>query len=136
MLIEWMIVLCALSGFCIALYIYLHKRRRKEAPLVCPIGHTCDSVIHSRYARVLGMEVTLLGMAYYGMIAGAYKLMIYEFILPAIVYQLLVFASISGFLFSLYLLSIQAFVLKNWCSWCVISAALTTVILVLSYVRL
>ena len=45
--------------------------------------------------------------------------------------SLLLFAVILASLVSLYLLFIQAVVLKNWCEWCILSAVVNFLILFL-----
>jgi protein-disulfide isomerase/rhodanese-related sulfurtransferase len=44
--------------------------------------------------------------------------------------------SCAGFLFSIYLTSLEAFVIHAWCAWCVVSALLVTGIFVLSLFEL
>lgn len=125
MLIEYSILACAIGGFSVSAYIYQTVQRKKT--LTCPIGHTCDSVVHSKYGETFGFKNTLLGMLYYGGIALIYVLEIIEEIqfIPHKQYLLLGITT-GAFFFSLYLIYIQAFVLKEWCSWCVLSALLTT----------
>jgi hypothetical protein len=44
--------------------------------------------------------------------------------------------TIGGFLFSLYLTFVQAFLIKSWCSWCLMSAALSTAIFIFTLITL
>jgi protein-disulfide isomerase/rhodanese-related sulfurtransferase len=44
--------------------------------------------------------------------------------------------SCAGFLFSIYLTSLEAFVIHAWCAWCVVSALVVTAIFVLSVLEL
>ncbi|OGM97055.1 MAG: hypothetical protein A3B86_02895 [Candidatus Yanofskybacteria bacterium RIFCSPHIGHO2_02_FULL_38_22b] len=116
------IILLAFVGFLIASYIRHHKKNIKEA-LICPLRANCDTVIHSDYSKFFGFSVENLGMFYYGFIALTYGLAI---IFPSlyssfVAYGLLV-ATILAFMFSIYLTLVQAFILKNWCTWCIISA--------------
>ena len=116
------IIFLAFVGFLIASYIRHHKKNIKEA-LVCPLRANCDKVIHSDYSKLLGISVESLGMFYYGLIALAYGLVIIfpNFYLPLVSYGLLI-ATVAAFAFSIYLTVVQAFILKNWCTWCIISA--------------
>lgn len=126
----FLIVLAALGGFSIALYIWAKKRTGQT--LVCPVGTTCDTVIHSEYSKFFGVPVELLGIGYYGIIALSYALMI---AVPALALSSVTFFLLSltlvALLFSGYLTFIQAFALRQWCTWCLISAGLCTFIFTL-----
>ena len=126
--IYTIIIFLAFAGFLIARYIRHHKKNVKEA-LVCPLKANCDTVIHSDYSRFLGIPLEVLGMIYYGLLALSYGLLIVfpSFGIPLIVSGLMV-ASICAFLFSIYLTIVQAFVIKNWCTWCIISATICAAI--------
>ncbi|MBI4272596.1 vitamin K epoxide reductase family protein [Candidatus Uhrbacteria bacterium] len=125
--LKIVLFLAALAGFMISFYLY-HKKRSKET-LVCPAGFNCDTVLHSQYSRFLGIPLELLGMLYYGLIIISY-LVLYNAPYLATPINLFVITSVTvaAFLFSLYLTFIQAFNLKQWCSWCLTSAGLCTVI--------
>ena len=129
------VMLIALGGFFLARHIWLHKRKAEpKQPLVCPLNFHCDPVIHSDFSRFLGVPVEVLGMLYYGLITIAYAFGIFltpDFV-PPIISLLLISFSVVAFLFSLYLTFVQAFVLKQWCSWCLVSAGLCFLIFGLS----
>jgi uncharacterized membrane protein len=115
----------SLAGLILSIYIF-RKKRRKET-MVCPLGSDCDAVIHSQYAKFLGVPVETLGIFYYGVSALIYA----GFLLSLIPYTPLssliaVITTSLAFLFSTYLIFIQAFVLRQWCTWCLTSAALCT----------
>lgn len=121
------IILYAFSGVSIAFYI--HRKKRLHEPLTCPIGHSCDPVIHSRYSRFMDMPVEILGVLYYTIIVVAYLLFLAAPALAQTLPSLILFAlSTLAFLFSLYLIVVQLFILREWCTWCIISALLCTVI--------
>lgn len=125
-----LIVGAALAGGGIAAYIY--RKKRAHSRLVCPLKADCDSVVQSDYARFFGVPVELLGIAYYSLIAASYATIA---AIPAVAVPPFVFALLSltaaAFLFSLYLTFIQAFAIKQWCSWCLVSAGLCTLIFIL-----
>ena len=126
-LLPVLVILCALCGFLLALFI--HIKKKLSEPLVCPIGHSCDPVVRSDYSRFLGIPVEILGMLYYFLIFLFYSLFL---LFPALKAgeTAITFVGISSlaFLFSLYLTAVQAFILKEWCTWCLISASLCAVI--------
>ncbi len=117
----------ALAGFVLAFYIYTTKKSKTKA-LVCPIGGQCDAVVNSKYSKFLGMPVEIMGMFYYGLVIVFYVLRFLSFPMSS---EFLFFAtsfSIVAFLFSVYLVLIQAFSIKHWCTWCLFSAGFTTLI--------
>src|SRR3989344_8017665 len=122
------IIFVAFSGFLLAAYIR-HKKVSKES-LVCPLKADCDTVIFSDYSRFFGVPIELLGMAYYLIVAIAYGVFLAA---PVSMPQFVVFGVFSmtviAFLFSLYLTFVQAFALKQWCTWCLASAGMCTAIL-------
>ena len=129
------LIFLAFIGFAIAFYIRHHKKNIKEA-LVCPLKANCDTVIHSDYSKFLGIPVELLGLIYYGLVAISYGLFV---VLPETATSLTIFmihlASVLAFLFSIYLTLVQAFALKNWCTWCLISATISASIFIISFYR-
>lgn len=127
-----LIILSALGGLSLATYIHFKKKEPK--PLVCPIGHSCDPVVHSDYSRFMRIPVELLGIAYYSIILISYSLLFTypEVKTPATETSLLAVSG-TAFLFSAYLTGVQAFVLKEWCTWCLISATLCTIIFFISF---
>ncbi len=129
------IVLAATGGLGVALYIYYTKKHGKQ--LVCPIGSDCNVVITSRYSKFLGVSLEYWGMFYYAVIIAAYVVLIFaphllsEFFLSG-----LIMLTAAAFLFSLYLLFVQAFLLRQWCIWCLLSAMLSIMIFIISLASL
>src|SRR3989338_8540424 len=102
------IVFASAGGFGTAFYIFYTKRYRKQ--LVCPVGSD-----------------------YYAVIAVSYGALIFApFFFNGIFLAGLLLASAGAFLFSLYLLFAQAFLLRQWCIWCILSAMLSIVIFIVS----
>ncbi len=124
---EVIIIFCAFAGFIIAAYIR-HQKRSNER-LVCHVGSDCNAVVHSDFSKFFGVPVELLGMIYYGWTAIGHGLLLaFPDFLPAWSALFLLTLSLVGFLFSAYLIFIQAFTLKQWCTWCVFSAILCVII--------
>lgn len=129
-----LIAILAITGFLIAAYIYGKKKAKKK--LVCPRYSNCDTVIHSDYSKIFGIPVEILGMIYYVFIGSAYTIVFIFGLWSANVGILLVGISMCAVLFSIYLVSIQAFVLRHWCVWCLSSAIISILIFILSYIHL
>lgn len=120
-----------IAAACAGFFIALHIRRKKQAEerFVCPIGFDCDAVVRSKYSRIMGVPVETGGMFYYALIAVAYALFYVTpaFLSPALSLAVLITSS-SAVLFSLYLTGVQMFALKEWCTWCLASAAMCAII--------
>ena len=127
------IIFLAFAGFLVARYIRHHKNNVEEA-LVCPLKANCDTVIHSDYSKFLGMPVEILGMVYYSLVAVSYgSFTIFPATSTDTTVFLVHFSSVAAFVFSIYLTLVQAFVLKNWCTWCLISASISASIFLISF---
>jgi uncharacterized membrane protein len=118
-----------LAGFLLAGYVYIKKEKREN--LVCPMDGKCDEVVNSRYSKFMGVRVELLGMIYYALIVLAYSFILF---MPVSAGDLFKFfmtgVTVVAFFFSVYLVFIQAFVLRMWCTWCLFSAGFSTMIFV------
>ncbi len=129
------LLVLGLAGFLLALHIYIKKHKKK--PLICPLRANCEEVIHSKFGSFLGIPVEIFGLGYYGIITLAHTVL---FFFPTLGSEGLIFilALLSAFagLFSLYLVAIQAFVLHKWCTWCLLSTAISLTILFSTLVTL
>ncbi len=125
------IILLALAGLCLSVYIYRNKRKNK--PLICPLHGSCDFVVHSKYSSIFGFPAEELGIFYY---VAIILLVLDTIVVPFGFYGLTVFVlvtlSASGFLMSLYFTWIQLGVIKKWCSLCIGSALICAIIFILS----
>ena len=102
--------LVALAGIGVAGY--LTWARYADASVICVSGGGCETVQSSEYAEIAGLPVALLGL-------GAY-LAILALVLWDAPLARLSAATIAlvGFLFSMYLLVVQLFVIDAVCVWC------------------
>jgi uncharacterized membrane protein len=119
-----LILILALVGIVVSFEIYHSKNHGEE--LVCPLDSNCNTVVHSKYSEFLGARVEALGMLYYAFIFCAYgSLLLSPFsFIPAIM-LLIKIVPLVGLLFSIYLIVVQIFILKEWCFWCTLSAFTT-----------
>lgn len=127
------VYLMALSfiGFAVSFYIYHTKKTNTK--MYCVIGKSCDEVVKSKYGKTFGMENTIPGMLYYAAIFayGASMHLNRNLFKGDIIYYSLVSAGIASVLFSVYLIGVQAFVLKKWCEYCIVSSIASALILVI-----
>lgn len=121
----------ALGGVGVTTYIWYGKHFKDH--LACPTGSDCNAVVNSKYSNFLGIHLEYLGALYYLTVFLTYLSFLLNpnlretFLLPTIL-----ILTAFAFVFSLYLIFIQAAVLKKWCIWCLLSAALSTAIFVAS----
>ena len=128
---QILIIFVAFVGFLLASYIR-HKKSSKEN-LICPLRFKCETVMYSEFSKFLGVHVEILGMFYYGLLALGYGLVVAIPILLTPAVTILLFSVTAvAFVFSMYLTFVQAFHLKEWCSWCLVSAFICLIIFLLS----
>jgi len=121
-------VLLVLSvlGIAVSLYLtYLYFSNSEST--FCLKGSGCDTVRESPYSEILGLPVSLFGIIGY--------LLVFALSLISITYRvrwvLLYFLSLAGVTFSFYLIYIELFVIKAICDYCLASAFIITVILIM-----
>jgi protein-disulfide isomerase/rhodanese-related sulfurtransferase/uncharacterized membrane protein len=114
------------------LWVYTSPSR----PMLC-LGSGCDAVRASSYAHLFGLPLPAFGVASYVLLG---HLIFAEVLVPPRLGRAIQYAvagiSGAGFLFSIYLTSLEAFVIHAWCAWCVVSALVVTGIFVLSLLEL
>jgi uncharacterized membrane protein len=129
------IIIFAVWGVFLTLKIYKEKKEEKNRPMVCPLGANCHSVLTSEFSSFLGIGLELFGTLYYGLIAVSYgTILIFPQLMTPYTAFILTGLTIGAFLFSIYLTFVQAFYLKNWCTWCLLSAGLSTLIFILTLI--
>lgn len=126
----------AIIGTFIAGYLSYTKIFNTEIACANTSVVNCDAVQHSAYAQVGPIPVMYLGLVGYILILLT---LVLETRLPFLQTRgrLIVFGlTLFGVLFSGYLTAIEAFVLHQWCEWCVGSAITMTVLFIVSFARL
>lgn len=129
------ILFTGVVGLLLANHIRKKKKKNKNQPFVCPLNFDCHNVVTSRYSKFLGIPLDLWGILYYGFIVVSYTSF---FVKPELKTDVVVYGvmgvSLIAFVVSLYLTFVQAFRLKEWCSWCLFSAGLCTIIFLAAFV--
>jgi uncharacterized membrane protein len=122
------ILVLSLIGIGIAGYLtYVHY---EGLTIACPVGGGgCEKVQASRFAKLDGVPVAVLGLAGYVGILGS-------LLVRGELGRIGGFAiALTGFGFSMYLTYRELFTIKNICVWCVSSAVLMTILAVLTSIR-
>ncbi|MBX4215392.1 vitamin K epoxide reductase family protein [Candidatus Parcubacteria bacterium] len=107
---------------------YLAYMSYAELPLPCSILHGCNEVAASPYSKVFGIPLSLYGAVFYGIILMT-TIVHYIRERRFTLLGLRLFAAV-GFLSSAYFIYLQAFVIKAFCIYCLLSATVATLILV------
>lgn len=118
----------AIAGLADAVLLTVEHYTRKGLP--CTFTGGCERVLTSQYSEIAGQPIALLGVVFYAVVLF---LAVYALINKSPLPRkfLLLWGSI-GFLSSLGLTSLQAFVIKAWCQYCLLSALTSTVIFILA----
>jgi uncharacterized membrane protein len=107
--------------------LYLGMKRGK--PVACSLTTGCEEVLSSRYSAVAGVPISWFGFAFYLTVFSA---AIFSVFGDDRLLQLVFWPALLAFLISMALVGIQAFVLHAYCQYCLGSAILMTLILLLS----
>ena len=119
-------VLCVI-GIGIASYLtYVHYAGLKA---LCLSSGGCETVQASKYAKLDGIPVAVLGLV--GYVSILLSLAIRGDTGRAAAFGI----ALIGFLFSLYLTYRELFTIKAICQWCVASAVLMTLLVILTAAR-
>jgi len=125
------IALLALIGVLISAYMTAY-RLGMVGSIVCGTGG-CATVQNSPWAVFLGVPVPIIGLIGYGLLFITALLGIQpRFEMDRRIALLLIVAALTGAAFSAYLTWLEARVIHAWCRWCIVSAILAGLILLLA----
>jgi uncharacterized membrane protein len=105
-------------GIADTLYLIYHKLKGTEVYCFLFPKRWCKKVQHSKQSKTFGIPNSYLGFAMYVMLI-VLMLLAAQGTVPYWWIRGIIFI---GFGFSTYFLYVQAFVLKAFCTWCVVSA--------------
>ncbi|MCK6579171.1 MAG: hypothetical protein L6Q98_13820 [Anaerolineae bacterium] len=117
--------LIALAGMLVAGYLMYVETTLTEA--VCGVVGDCNVVQQSAYARVAGVPIGVIGVVGYGLILLVWALKRWGG--TAWADRALFGLALFGTIFSLYLTSLEPFVIGATCVWCLTSAAVMGILL-------
>ena len=121
------IMIFAFLGFLDSMY--LTASRFFGIPLQCNITSGCETVTTSTYSEIFGIPVVLIGVIFYLiMFFGAFA---YFETNNTRLLRLVSVLPVGGFLFSVWLVYVQLFILKAICQYCMASAIISTVLFAL-----
>jgi uncharacterized membrane protein len=118
----------ALAGIGVATYISIAEFGG-GTPKCLAGGHGCETVAHSHYSHLAGINVAAIGIA-------GYALLLIAAFIPGDAGRFGGFlTALVGFGFSAYLTYLELFVIDAICQWCLASAVLMTLLLGVNAVR-
>ena len=121
--------LLALIGIADALYLTIVHVTGQSVR--CTIMSGCSAVLSSPYAVVAGIPLAAVGAAAYFSVFSLAILALFGY--PK-VSGLLLALVIAMFAVSLWLIYLQAFVIREFCQYCLLSALITTTLLVVVFI--
>ncbi|MFL5509312.1 MAG: vitamin K epoxide reductase family protein [Gemmatimonadaceae bacterium] len=125
----------ALAGIFISLYLTLYKLGI-IGELSCSIG-SCETVNTSKWSRFLGLPVAAWGLLFYlDVFAVALIGTFPRFEDERVISVVLVAQAAVGVLFSAWLTYLELGVIHAICIWCVTSAVIVTLVLLVSWLDL
>ena len=131
---EMISIILGIGGLYIAGKIYLEKKAGRK--MVCPLNGNCEEVLNSDFAKIIGIPLEIAGAGYYLTIIVSNILIIIFPLLKFSLFEIILCGTtLFGFIFSVYLTSLQAFYLKNWCTWCLYSALFSILIFITSVIN-
>ena len=114
-----------------ALYLSL---KRNAGPIPCHITHGCTDVLTSKYSAVAGIPLSAIGLVFYITVFSVAVIRLFEDsqipytrLTPVIFYL-----AGTALIISAFLVGIQAFILKAFCEYCLLSAGLVLSIFLLA----
>lgn len=109
--------------------IYLTVEHVTGQSVRCTIVAGCSEVLSSEYAVVAGVPLAAIGAAAYFTVFSLATLAAFGYRVAGTMLTITVAAM---FLVSLWLIYLQAFVIHAFCQFCLLSAAVTTVLLLIA----
>lgn len=108
---------------------FLAYEYSQSGSIACPIaGSGCDIVRKSEFSKLLGIDLPYFGIAFY--LTAAFSSVWLTHSYHKIVSLARLLASFSAFAFGVYLTFLEAFVIKAYCIWCVISFIVSIIIFI------
>ncbi len=117
--------LLSLIGLADALYLTVEHVTGQSVR--CTIISGCSEVLSSPYAVVAGVPLAMIGAAAYFTVFSLATLAAFNYRIAGTLLTVLV---TTMFLVSLWLIYLQAFVIREFCQYCLLSAAITLALLV------
>ena len=131
--IEITLVALAIIGLLVSVYMTIYKITSNDS--MCIGSKDCSVVNQSRYAEIYGIPVAVFGILGYAAILAILLLERNPGFFKQNGTMLLFGLSLTGFLFTLYLIFLEIAIIKAYCPFCITSQVAMTFIFILSVIR-
>jgi uncharacterized membrane protein len=121
-------------GLLVSIYMTIYKLTNNNS--MCLGSGDCSTVNASKYSEIYGIPVGLVGVGGYGAILLILSMENRNNFLRQNGTLFIFGLSLTGFLFTLYLIYIELAILKAVCPFCLASQVVMTIIFILSVIRL
>jgi uncharacterized membrane protein len=121
-----LIALASFIGIVDALYLTL---KRNAGPVPCHVTRGCTDVLTSQYSAVLGVPISAFGLIFYLVV---FSLAVFQISAAGKTLDWVFWLASAALAISAVLVGIQAFALKAYCEYCLLSAILVLTIFLLS----
>ncbi|HEX7017702.1 MAG TPA: vitamin K epoxide reductase family protein [Patescibacteria group bacterium] len=133
MFLSLLLVVLAILGIFDASYLTYEKLTGNIPP--CGAGFDCGEVLSSQWASIGPIPLSMFGFFFYSSmfilaIINFLEIDLFDHIITT--KKLLLLLGSFGFFFSLYLVSLMAFIIQAWCLYCLFSALISTSLFVTS----
>ena len=126
-------IILAIAGIAVASYLtYVHYN---SAALVCGIGD-CSIVQASKYSKMFGIPIAIFGLLMYVAITALIIVRSRRVEREDLASTAILVLLIIGTLYAAYLTYLEIWVIRAICQWCVISAIITVLLLIVEIFRL
>jgi len=120
------IAVLSFVGMVDSLYLSL---KRGAGPIPCTITGGCNDVLYSAYSELAGIPISWFGLAFYTV---ALSFAVFAGFGQTRSLAWIFWPAAAAFAISMGLVGIQAFVLRAYCEYCLLSAGLVTAIFLLT----
>lgn len=125
-------LILSIAGIAVAGYLtYVHYNM---GALVCGVGD-CETVQASKYSEMFGIPIAIFGLVAYIVLAvlTIVRSTMHEY--ADIANGIILFILVTGTIYYAYLTYLELNVIYAVCQWCVISAVITVLLLIMELVR-
>ena len=132
--IEIALLGLAIIGLLVSVYMTIYKITSNDS--MCIGSKDCSVVNASRYSEIYGIPVAVIGLLGYAVILAVLLLERNPGFFKQNGTMLLFGLSLTGFLFTLYLIFLEIALIKAYCPFCITSQVTMISIFILSVIRL
>src|SRR5215211_4700367 len=126
-------IVLTVIGLLVSIYMTIYKITSNDS--MCIGSKDCSLVNQSRYSEIYGIPVAVIGALGYAAILAVILLERNPGFFKQNGTMLLFGLSLTGFLFTLYLIFLEIALIKAYCPFCITSQAAMTIIFILSVIR-